>query len=59
MKQGLFFEIGISRPRKQTRRAVFLDQMTTVVPRDRFERLICPHYPMLGGGVVLTRCGRC
>ena len=45
MKQGRFSEIGMSRRRKQTRRAVFLDQMTTVVPLDRFEQLICPHYP--------------
>jgi IS5 family transposase len=43
MKQGRFSEIGQSRPRNQTRRAVFLDQMTTVVPWDRFEQLICPH----------------
>ena len=50
MKQGRFSEIGMSRPRKQTRRAVFLDQMTTVVPWDRFEQLICPHYPVAGRG---------
>jgi hypothetical protein len=40
MKQGRFSEIGMSRPRKQTRRAMFLDQMTAVVPWDRFEQLI-------------------
>ena len=40
----------MSRPRKQTRRAVFLDQMTTVVPWDRFEQLIIPHYPVAGRG---------
>jgi len=57
MKQGRFSEIGMSRSRKQTRCAVFLDQMTRVVPWDRFEQLICPRYPVLGGGVVLTRCG--
>jgi len=50
MKQGRFSEIGMSRPRKQTRRAVFLDRMTAVVPWDRFERLICPHYPVAGRG---------
>src|SRR4029453_11167847 len=46
MKQGRFSEIGMSRPRKQTRRAMFLDQMTAVVPWDRFEQLIVPHYPV-------------
>jgi len=48
MKQGHFSGIGISRPRKQTRRAVFLDQMTAVVPWARFEQLIIPHYPVAG-----------
>lgn len=50
MTQGRFFEIGMSRPRKQTRRAVFLDQMTAVVPWDRFEQLIFQHYPVAGRG---------
>ena len=50
MKQGRFSEIGMSRPRKQTRRAVFLDRMTAVVPWHRFEQLICPHYPVAGRG---------
>ena len=48
--QGRFSEIGMSRPRKQTRRAVFLDQMTAVVPWERFEQLIRPHYPVAGRG---------
>lgn len=38
--QGRFSGIGISRPRKQTRREVFLDQMTALVPWARFEQLI-------------------
>ena len=50
MKQGHFSGIGTGRPRKQTRRAVFLDQMTAVVPWDRFEQLIVPHYPVAGRG---------
>ena len=50
MKQGRFSEIGMSRPRKQTRRAVFLDRMTAVVPWERFEQLIYPHYPVAGRG---------
>jgi IS5 family transposase len=50
MKQGRFSEIGMSRPRKQTRRAIFLDQMAAVVPWDRFEQLIIPHYPVAGRG---------
>lgn len=50
MTQGRFSGIGVSRPRKQTRRAVFLDQMTAVVPWDRFEQLIIPHYPVAGRG---------
>ena len=50
MSQGCFSEIGISRPRKQTLRAIFLDQMASVVPRDRFEQLIIPHYPVAGRG---------
>ena len=48
--QGRFSEIGLSRPRKRTRREVFLDQMAAVVPWERFEQLICPHYPVAGRG---------
>ena len=48
--QGRFSEIGLSRPRKRTRREVFLDQMAAVVPWERFEQLICPHYPVAGCG---------
>ena len=48
--QGRFSEIGLSRPRKRTRREVFLDQMAAVVPWQRFEQLICPHYPVAGRG---------
>ena len=50
MKQGHFSGIGTGRPRKQTRRAVFLDQMATVVPWNRFEHLIISHYPVAGRG---------
>ena len=50
MKQGRFSEIGMSRPGKQTLRAIFLDQMAAVVPWDRFEALIRPHYPVAGRG---------
>jgi IS5 family transposase len=48
--QGRFSEIGLSRPRKRTRREVFLDQMAAVVPWERFEQLISPHYPVAGRG---------
>jgi len=48
--QGRFSEIGMSRPRKQTRREVFLGQMAAVVPWERFEQLISPHYPVAGRG---------
>lgn len=48
--QGRFSEIGLSRPRKRTRREVFLDQMAAVVPWQRFEQLISPHYPVAGRG---------
>lgn len=50
MKQGRFPGIGMGGPRKRTRRALFLDQMTAVVPWDRFEQLIVPHYPVSGRG---------
>lgn len=50
MKQGRFSGIGMAQPRKQTRRAMFLDQMATVVPWDRFEQLIRPYYPVAGRG---------
>jgi len=50
MKQGRFSGIGMAGPGKRTRRAIFLDQMTAVVPWDRFEQLIIPHYPVAGRG---------
>lgn len=50
MRQGRFSELGFVRPRKQTRRAVFLEQMDAVVPWDRFEQLILPYYPVAGRG---------
>jgi transposase, IS5 family len=50
MTQGRFSEIGLSLRRKQTRRGVFLDQMAAVVPWDRFEQLIIPHYLVAGRG---------
>ena len=48
--QGRFSGIGMSRPRKQTRREVFLCEMATVVPWERFEHLIRRHYPVAGRG---------
>ena len=48
--QGRLSGIGMSRPRKQMRRAVFLDQMARVVPRDRCEEVIIPHEPVAGRG---------
>jgi IS5 family transposase len=50
MKQGHFSGLGVLRPRKQTRREVFLEQMSAVVPWDRFEQLIVVHYPASGRG---------
>lgn len=50
MKQGRFSEPGLGRPRKRTRREAFLAQMDAVVPWDRFEQLIVPHYPVAGRG---------
>lgn len=50
MRQGRFSELGFVRPGKQTRRAVFLEQMDAVVPWDRFEQLILPYYPVAGRG---------
>ena len=48
--QGRFSEPGLARPRKRTRREVFLGQMTAVVPWERVEQLIAPHYPVAGRG---------
>lgn len=50
MRQGRFSELGCGRPRKQTRREVFLAQMDAVVPWERFEQLILPYYPVAGRG---------
>jgi IS5 family transposase len=50
MMQGRFSGIGTSGRRKQTRREVFLCQMVTVVPWERFEQLIGRHYPVAGRG---------
>ena len=50
MRQGRFSELGFVRSHKQTRREVFLARMDAVVPLDRFEQLILPHYPVAGRG---------
>jgi IS5 family transposase len=50
MRQGRFSELGCGRPRKQTRREVFLAQMDAVVPWERFEQLMVPYYPVAGRG---------
>lgn len=50
MTQGRFSDLGFSRPRKLTRRQVFLAQMEAVVPWERFEALILPYYPVAGRG---------
>jgi IS5 family transposase len=50
MVQGRFSDLGVGKPHKKTRREVFLDQMTLVVPWARFELLIVPHYPVAGRG---------
>ena len=49
--QGSFAEVdGFRRQRKVTRRDAFLAEMARVVPWDRLEGLIAPHYPQAGHG---------
>jgi len=51
MKQLSLAETGFLRKaRKQTRKAVFLVEMETVVPWSRLEALIEPFYPKRGNG---------
>ena len=62
MKQLSLAETGfLPKAGKQTRKAVFLAEMETVVPWSRLETLIEPFYPKKGNGrppmplVTLTR----
>ena len=51
MKQLSLAETGfLPKAGKQTRKAVFLAEMETVVPWSRLEALIEPFYPMKGNG---------
>ena len=51
MKQLSLAETGfLPKAGKQTRKAVFLAEMDTVVPWSRLEALIEPHYPKKGSG---------
>ncbi len=51
MKQLSLAETGfLPKAGKQTRKAVFLAEMETVVPWSRLEALIEPHYPKKGNG---------
>ena len=51
MKQLSLAEMGfLPKAGKQTRKAVFLAEMETVVPWSRLETLIEPHYPKKGNG---------
>ncbi|MCL2346065.1 MAG: IS5 family transposase [Desulfobulbus sp.] len=51
MKQLSLAEMGfLPKVGKQTRKAVFLGEMETVVPWSRLEGLIEPHYPKKGNG---------
>ena len=51
MKQLSLAETGfLPKAGKQTRKAVFLAEMETVVPWTRLEALIAPHYPKKGKG---------
>ena len=51
MKQLSLAETGfLPKAGKQTRKAVFLSEMETVVPWSRLEALIEPFYPKKGNG---------
>lgn len=50
MDQLSFSDAEYGGKRKQTRREKFLAEMEQVVPWDRLERLIEPHYPKAGNG---------
>lgn len=50
MKQGSLADVGFVRRKQPTRREIFLQEMRAAVPWERFEALICPHYPAAGKG---------
>ena len=49
-KQMTFANTGFERYSRQTKRAVFLDEMNAIVPWKRLCALIAPHYPTGEGG---------
>ena len=49
-KQMSFANAGFERYSRQTKRAVFLDEMNAIVPWKRLCALIAPHYPTGEGG---------
>jgi hypothetical protein len=44
-EQMMFANTGFERYSRQTKRAVFLDQVNAIVPWKRLCALISPHYP--------------
>src|ERR1035441_10699525 len=49
-KQMTFANTGFERYSRQTKRAVFLEEMNAIVPWKRLCALIVPHYPTGEGG---------
>lgn len=48
MKQATFASLSFDAKKKRTRREVFLAEMEQVIPWDRLEAIIEPHYPKAG-----------
>ena len=54
-KQMTFANTGFERYSRQTKRAVFLEEMNVIVPWKRLCALIAPHYPTAEAKVVDRR----
>ena len=55
-EQPTFAELDYQHKRRRTRRELFLERMDSLVPWQRLEERIRPHYPKRSGAAGPTPC---
>ena len=56
MHQPTFADLEFQNKKRKTRREVFLGQLDSLIPWQRLEERMRPHYPKAGRGVGLMTC---
>ena len=57
LNQPTFADLEFQNKKRKTRREEFLEQIDSLIPWQRLEQRIRPHYPQAGGGAGLMPVG--